>query len=122
MATELDIPQGVSYYCYSEGVDMRKGINSLFLLIKNNTTLSPSNGDAFIFIASTRKSVKILRWHNEGFILYHKKLEVGMFILPQISNDNPFFSITEEIFNKFLAVIKHRSRPSELKQLVFSRL
>ena len=63
------------FYCYSESVDMRKGIHSLYAIIKTSIAHNALNGDAYIFIGSSRKSVKIIKWHNEGFILYNKKLE-----------------------------------------------
>lgn len=106
------------FYCYSESVDMRKGIHSLYSIIKTSSDLDPLSGDAFIFISASRKSVKVIRWHNEGFILYHKKLELGLYSLPTKRGDSPFYELESREFDRMLCSVKHRSFGSELKRTI----
>ncbi|MFI3264706.1 MAG: IS66 family insertion sequence element accessory protein TnpB [Rikenellaceae bacterium] len=88
MAIVFNLDSEVRYFCFCGGVDMRKGIRSLYGMVKSAEGCESSalSGDAFVFIGTTRKSVKILRWQREGFILYHKRLEVGTFNLPRLSS------------------------------------
>ena len=44
--------------------------------------ITPLTGDVFLFFPRHRRSVKVLRWDGDGFILYHKRLERGTFEIP----------------------------------------
>ena len=62
---------------------MSLGIDGLYRLVRSEMKeLSPISGDAFIFFGKTRKSVKILKWDGDGFLLFYKRLEKGSFELP----------------------------------------
>lgn len=58
-------------------VNMSKGIDSLFNLIISESPLAPMTGDVFVFFSKNRQSVKLLKWDNDGFLLYQKHLERG---------------------------------------------
>ena len=116
----LNIEKGIRFYCYSEGIDMRKGINSLYELIKTDGSYSAVTGDAYVFIGSTQKSVKILRWHKEGFLLYHKKLEIGKFNIPKNPTDLRFYELTQSDVDILLERIRLRSAPNELRYATFA--
>ena len=110
------------FYCYGNSVDMRKGIHSLYSLIKTDSELNALNGDGYIFISASRKSIKVIRWHNEGFILYHKKLELGLYILPQCSNDSSFFELESSVFDRMVSSVKHKSIVGDLKRNIMLSL
>ncbi len=97
---------------------MRKGIQSLYGMIKaaEHSSHSALSGDAFVFIGTTRKSVKILRWQREGFILYHKRLEIGTFNLPRLTGDSSFIELQSAEFERLIGSINHRSCCGELKR------
>lgn len=122
MSTILDIPDGARFYCYLNGVDMRKGIHSLYNFIKRESDFSAISGDLYVFISNNRKSIKILRWQREGFILYHKRLELGLYNLPLVSDDKSFFELDSAKFNSLLGSIAHKSAGGELKRLALSTL
>lgn len=69
-------------YLYSGRTDMRKGIDSLCGLVRNELGKDPLSGELFIFFCSARRRVKILLWDTDGFALYHKRLESGTYQLP----------------------------------------
>ncbi|MFR9546512.1 MAG: IS66 family insertion sequence element accessory protein TnpB [Rikenellaceae bacterium] len=118
----LNIEENVRFYCYNEGVDMRKGIHSLYGIIRTECEVSALDGDAFVFIGTNLKSVKILRWHREGFLLYHKKLELGRYNIPQVCCNESFFELKRDQINKLIASVKHRSAVNELKQKIMLTL
>lgn len=72
----FDFSTTTRYYIYGESANMRKGIPTLYNLVKTCCALSALGGDAYVFISSSCKSIKILRWDKDGFILYHKRLEL----------------------------------------------
>lgn len=118
----FDFDVSTHYYFFGEPVDMRKGIHSLYNLIKTRCEFSALNGDAFIFIGVSCKSIKILRWQKDGFILYHKRLELGLYIIPIIIGTNPFLELNSSDFNRLLSSVKYRSIGGELKRHVASTL
>ena len=117
MATILNLKDDVRYYCFGSGVDMRKGINSLYGLIKQDDNLSALDGDVYVFIGTNCKSAKILTWQTNGFVLYHKKLELGRFNLPQNTDRSLFFELTSNNLDKLLTIVRHRSIGGELKRV-----
>lgn len=103
------------FYFFRESVDMRKGIHSLYHLVKTSGNMDALNGDAYVFIGRTRKSIKVLRWQKEGFVLYNKKLELGRYSLPQQVSDAPFFELESDILDQIVNTIKHKSNSNELR-------
>lgn len=103
------------FYFFGEPVDMRKGIHSLYHLVKTTGKMDALNGDGFVFMGRTRKSIKVLRWQKEGFVLYNKKLELGYYSLPQQVGGAPFFEVENVIFDQIVNKIKHKSNSNELR-------
>lgn len=69
-------------YLYRGRTDMRKGIDTLSGLVRNEFGKDPLSGELFIFFNSSRSLVKILMWDQDGFGLYQKRLEGGTFEIP----------------------------------------
>jgi len=103
------------YYFFGEPVDMRKGIHSLYHLVKTSANTDALNGDGYVFIGRTRKSLKILRWQKEGFVLYNKKLELGCYTLPQQFSEGTFFELERDILDQMVNAIRHKSSFGELR-------
>ncbi len=62
---------------------MRKGIDSLSGLIRNEVGKDPMSGELFVFFCRARKRVKILLWDDDGYAMYQKRLERGTFEMPE---------------------------------------
>jgi transposase len=62
---------------------MRKGIDSLCGLVRNELGKDPLSGELFIFFCRGRRRVKLLLWEEDGFALYQKRLERGTFEMPE---------------------------------------
>lgn len=69
----------VKVFAYTEPVDMRKGFDGLFGLVKAYLGRDPLSGDLFVFVAKNRKRAKVLLWDGTGLCLYAKRLERGQF-------------------------------------------
>lgn len=70
-------------YLYRGRTDMRKGIDSLCGMVRNELGKDPLSGELFIFFCRQRRRVKILLWDEDGFALYQKRLERGTFEMPE---------------------------------------
>jgi transposase len=69
----------VKVFAYTEPVDMRKGFDGLFGLVKTHLGRDPLSGDLFVFMSRNRKRAKVLLWDGTGLCLYAKRLEQGQF-------------------------------------------
>ena len=119
----FNIEKSARFYVYGGGVDMRKGIHSLYSLVKLSFDQSSAlNGDVFVFIGTSRKSIKMLRWQKEGFVLYHKKLELGLYSLPGGLASGVFSELHPSVLNRTVCQIKHQSQGGELRRFASSNI
>jgi len=79
----LSLGPAVRVYLASEPVDMRRGHDGLYAIVKG-WDLDPFSGDLYAFIGKRRDRVKILVWHRGGFVLVYKRLERGRFRIPRV--------------------------------------
>lgn len=77
----LALPASVRVYIASQPIDMRRGHDGLFAIVRS-WGLNPFSGDLFGFVGKRRDRVKILVWHRGGFVLLYKRLEKGRFRIP----------------------------------------
>lgn len=72
------------YWLWSGSTDMRRSFDGLSGLIRNSMReRDPLSGDAFIFLNTRRTQMKILVWEEGGFLIYHKRLELGTYERPE---------------------------------------
>ena len=71
------------YHLCPGRTDMRKGINSLIGVVKEQMGADVRNGDVFIFIGRSRRLMKLLHAEDGGMVMYVKRLEAGRFRLPE---------------------------------------
>lgn len=112
----FNFTESTRFYIFREPVDMRKGIHSLYHLVQKVKEMDVLSGDCFVFIGRTRKSLKVLRWHKEGFILYYKKLELGQYTLLHRVADQSFSEVESDAIDNIVNNVKHRSCPNALRQ------
>jgi len=90
----------VSIWLSNQPTDMRQAVNGLSKLVVDHFNSSPQNGDAFIFYNRSRKMVKILFWHFNGFCILYKRLESETFKIPQ--NINSPVIVNKKQFSRLL--------------------
>jgi transposase len=72
-----------TYYYYLNAVDMRKGFNGLSGIVQEHMDQNPDTNVVYAFINKKKDKLKLLHWRTGGFILYYKRLEKGVFELPE---------------------------------------
>ena len=78
----IPIPLGVRVWIATGHTDMRRGMNSLALLVQEAFRRDPHGGDLYVFRGKSGKLIKIL-WHDGlGMSLYAKRLDRGRFVWP----------------------------------------
>jgi transposase len=70
-------------YVAVEGVDMRKGFEGLYGLVRDQLGADPLSGHLFLFTNKTRTRLKALVWDGSGLWVCAKRLEKGRFRWPE---------------------------------------
>lgn len=63
--------------------DMRCGFDRLADLAKLVTDQDPTSGHLFLFRSRGGDRLKVLYWDRDGYALWYKRLEVGVFKFPR---------------------------------------
>jgi transposase len=62
-----------------EPVDFRNGIDGLVAVCRQRLQADPMSGALFVFGSRRRRSIKILAYDGQGFLLCQKRLSAGRF-------------------------------------------
>jgi len=84
---ELDRGLGIRIYLCTSPTDMRKGFDTLAVLVRDGLGYDPLSGHLFLFIGCRKDRVKMLYWDRDGYALWYKRLEKGTFRIPAVKPD-----------------------------------
>ena len=70
-------PQGLKIYLFGESVDIRKQMNGLIALVEGTYHMDPFEKALFLFTNKKKDKIKALKWDENGFVVYYKRLERG---------------------------------------------
>ena len=82
----LSLPELVRIYCCAQPTDMRKSFDSLAALVRDWPGYDPLSGHVFVFRSRRGDRVKLLWWDRDGWTLYYKRLEQGVFRFPSVGD------------------------------------
>ena len=80
----LDRAQSGRIWLAGEAADMRCGFDRLAERVKAVIGQEPLSGHLFVFKSRRGDRLKILVWDRDGFVLWYKRLETGVFKLPKV--------------------------------------
>src|SRR5881396_23212 len=80
----MDRAQGARIWMASEATDMRCGFDRLAERVRAVIGENPQSGHLFVFRSRRGDRLKILVWDRDGFVLWYKRLEVGVFKIPRV--------------------------------------
>jgi transposase len=81
----LDGVAGPRIWLAAAATDMRCGFDRLAACVEAVTSESPLSGHLFVFRSRCGSRLKILYWDRDGFCLWYKRLEAGVFKLPRLT-------------------------------------
>lgn len=81
--TALDRAQAARIWLATEATDMRCGFDRLAERVKAVIGKDPLSGHLFVFRSRRGDRMKILVWDRDGYVLWYKRLEAGVFKLPR---------------------------------------
>jgi transposase len=97
----------------SEAADMRCGFDRLAERVKMVIGENPQGGHLFVFRSRREDRLKILVWDRDGFVLWYKRLEAGVFKVPRVEQG----ARSVELRASELAMILDGIDVSKLKRL-----
>ena len=80
----LDRAQMARIWLATEAADMRCGFDRLAERVRTVIGQDPLTGHLFVFRSRRGDRLKILVWDGDGFVLWYKRLESGVFKLPKV--------------------------------------
>lgn len=84
-------------YVAVEAVDMRKGFEGLYGLVRDQLRADPLSGYLFLFSNRTRTRLKALVWDGSGLWVCAKRLEKGRFRWPEAEGRHSVTMRPEEL-------------------------
>ncbi|HKD65101.1 MAG TPA: IS66 family insertion sequence element accessory protein TnpB [Candidatus Acidoferrales bacterium] len=78
----IHLPASVRVYLCLSPCDMRLGFDGLHALVRDHLQLDAFTGHLYLFASRRRDRVKILYWDTDGFALWAKRLEAGVYKIP----------------------------------------
>jgi len=84
-------------YIAVEAVDMRKGFDGLYGLVRDHLGENPLSGHLFLFINRAHTRLKVLVWDGSGLWVCAKRLEKGRFRWPEAGNVRSVTMRAEEL-------------------------
>jgi len=84
-------------YIAVEGVDMRKGFDGLYGLVRDRLGQDPLSGHLFLFSNRERSRLKVLVWDGSGLWVCAKRLEKGSFHWPNLQDGASIVMRPEEL-------------------------
>lgn len=84
-------------YLGVEAVDMRKGFEGLYGVVRDQLGHDPLSGHLFLFTNKTRTRVKALVWDGSGLWVCAKRLEKGRFRWPEAESRHSVTLRAEEL-------------------------
>jgi len=91
----IPIGSGVRVWIATGHTDMRRGMNSLALLVQEAFKRDPHGGDLYVFRGKSGKLMKIL-WHDGiGMSVYAKRLERGRLIWQLVTDGVVSISLSQ---------------------------
>jgi transposase len=79
---------GVRIWLATSPVDMRRSFDVLAEYVRTILSQDPLSGHLFVFRNRNSERVKILRWDQNGYAIFYKRIERSVFQFPSSSSSS----------------------------------
>jgi transposase len=91
----LRLPAGIKVWVSIAPVDMRKSFDGLAAVVQTQWQQDVMSGQLFVFLGKRKDRIKVLYWDENGFALWYKRLENGVYRLPRVDKKVVKMSMSE---------------------------
>lgn len=91
----LTLPPSVRLFLCAQPTDMRRGFDSLAQMVQTLLRQDPYSGHIFIFKNRRADRIKLLYWDRDGYALWYKRLEKGVFRFPERLTDGAELRVSD---------------------------
>ena len=78
----LSLSPSVRIFLCAVPVDLRKSFDGLAALVRQALAADPLSGHWFVFRNKAGDRLKVLAWEEDGWAIWYKRLEEGVFRFP----------------------------------------
>ena len=82
----LTLPSLVRVYLHVQPVNLHFGFDRLANLVREEMGYDPLTGHLFVFRNRRGDRVKLLFWDDDGWVIFYKRLEMGVFRFPRTAD------------------------------------
>lgn len=112
----LNVSNARIFLCL-EPTDMRKSFDTLAAVVREELQGDPLSGTWFVFRGKRGGRRKILYWDRDGFVIWQKRLEKGVFEMPKVIGDAAGVTITATDLSLILGGVSLNARRRERYQI-----
>lgn len=84
----LSFPSAVRIYLCRHATDMRRSFDGLAMMVHGIIRQDPLSGHVFVFRNKRGNMLKLLYWDRDGYAIWYKRLEKGVFRWPAVAADD----------------------------------
>ena len=83
----LSLPSLVKIYLHAMPVNLHYSFDRLAGIVRDEMGRDPLSGHLFVFRNRRGDRIKLLFWDDDGWMIFYKRLEKGVFKFPPIASD-----------------------------------
>ena len=99
------LPASVRVWLCLSPCDMRRSFDGLHALVRDHLELDPFAGHLYLFVNKRKDRLRIFYWDRDGFAIWSKRLEEGVYAPPCGEAGARHFEITAEELSALLSGI-----------------
>jgi len=88
----ITVPPGLKIFISTSAMDMRKSFDGMAGIVNNELKKDAYSGHVFVFLNKRGDKIKLFYWDRNGYCYWYKRLERGVFRLPDIKGKT--FNVT----------------------------
>lgn len=100
------IPAGVEVYLAAQPIDLRWGFDRLAGLVAGHLGRDARSGALYVFFGKRREALKVLFFDGSGLCLFYKRLDRGVFRLPEAVGEGTTVQLEERELDALLEGIE----------------